>query len=176
MFLKRLIFAAVFAVFLLTLQSLLFGLETPPNISHHSLIKMPNQYTVNEQNSDGCCPGLRRRFRRALGSCFGCSCCSSSSDEEEDEVELEDYRSVSGSLPSVSSAVETSDFRVTSINELDQKTQAEVDNLKMLMVRYDGFGCSPGDTRPACIHLGDRIKQLRKKLLRKGVVCTRDTT
>ncbi|OII70930.1 uncharacterized protein cubi_03228 [Cryptosporidium ubiquitum] len=128
---------------------------------------MPNRYEVNQHNNgDGCCSGLRKRLRSVLRSCTGGSCSSSDDDEE---VELEEYRQTGSPVPSISSQVDRTQFRVSSVGELNAKTRRDADELQKLLTRYKEFGCSPGDDRPACKHLRDRIKELKRSLLKRGV-------
>ncbi|KAJ1608607.1 hypothetical protein OJ253_1842 [Cryptosporidium canis] len=89
MFLKRFISIAVFVAVLLFTQSLLFRDDSSGLIGEHSFLQIPRRSSASENNEpDGCCSRLGKRFRRVFTSLFRrCRCCAPS-DEEQTEPEV----------------------------------------------------------------------------------------
>ncbi|KAJ1611833.1 signal peptide-containing protein [Cryptosporidium canis] len=157
MFLKRFISIAVFAAVLLFTQSLLFRDDSSGLVGEHSFLQIPSRSSASEdEESDGCCSGLRKRFRRMFRSLFrSCRCCASS-DEEQPEPEVPEEPE------------EPIESGINIPDNMTRKDQKLVDEITKLLSVYTRFDCENNKDTPACKHLRDRIKQLKRRLRRRG--------
>ncbi|POM85395.1 hypothetical protein CmeUKMEL1_17205 [Cryptosporidium meleagridis] len=165
---KKPISAAIFIIFALIFQGILFDNGNLSSIEQlkYSFITLPRRYDFQRSSSNGCCSGLWSRFRSLFGSCLG-SC--SGSGEDEEVYPAGTYRPFH--VTASGFTLHSMDLTLTCEKDEERGTRKARRDLVRLFGSYGMFGCTQEDARPACKELIQRIRHQTRKLNRHGMNC-----